>query len=94
MLYASLACVFKLFFCSSHLECLRCHCGDRIIKESVETVEPKLCSNNSLITCCIMYYDEACSRKMLEKLKVLHCVIIFFTPEDKFLALRTLNSLK
>lgn len=81
-------------FSSSHLEYLKCHYGDRIIKESVETVELKLCSNNSVITCCIMHSDEACSRKKLRKLKVLHCVINFFIPEDKFLALRTLNSLK
>lgn len=86
--------MFKLFFWSSNLEYLKCHSGNRIIKESVETVELKLCSKNSVITCYIMYYDEACNRKKLKKLKVLHCEINLFTPEDEFLALRTLNSLK
>lgn len=49
------------------------------MKESVETVELKLCRSSSVITCSIVYYDEACSRKVKEVEGTTLCNKFFYT---------------
>lgn len=82
---------------SSHLEYLKCNCGKRILKWSVETVELKLCSNSSVITCCITYYGEACNsnkKKLTEAEGITLCNKISLYLRTNVFNMRAFNSLK